>query len=332
MAHDGKILAKARDILSDRKRNNEAEERRRRGEVYARLPQIRTLDGELSAMMADIISGSLRKGEDAADAVRSAQSRCDEILARRTALLREAGFPADYTNERYTCPKCRDTGYIMGQPCACLEELYQSESVKELSASLDIENQCFEKFDLSYYNGVYCDGISARDIMSTIFETCRQFSANFCPGSMNLLFRGGTGLGKTFLSACVAGAVSAKGFSVIYDTAVSLLSSFEDQKFDRSELGEAAGNRVNRCLSCDLLIIDDLGTELTTGFTQSALYTLINTRLVNGKKTIISTNLSELDMQRRYTPQINSRLEGEYITLGFAGTDIRTIKRERALQ
>lgn len=332
MAHDGRILARARDILSDRKRKNEDEQRRRRAEVYARLPQVRTLDGELSAMMAELISGSLRRGEDAVGAVRDIQDHCNEILARRGQLLNDGGFPEDYTDERYCCKACRDTGYIMGQPCSCLEELYHKEAILELSSVLDIKNQCFENFDLSYYDGVCVDGIPARNIMSTIFETCRQFATNFGPGSMNLLFRGGTGLGKTFLSACIAGLVSAKGCSVIYDTAVSILSAFEDQKFDRGDLGDAAGSRVNRFLGCELLIIDDLGTELTTGFTQSALYTLINTRLVNGKKTIISTNLGEADMLRRYTPQINSRLEGEYITLRFAGTDIRAIKRERALQ
>lgn len=169
--------------------------------------------------------------------------------------------------------------------------------------------------------------------MSTTFGICREYAKDFGNNSVNLLFRGNTGLGKTFLSASIARVVSEKGFSVVYDTIVSVIEVFEMQKFDRSgDNAEDVSSRIRRYLDCDLLILDDLGTEMSTAFTVSAIYSLINSRLISGGKTIISTNLSEDELKRRYTPQIASRLEGEYVLLKFAGRDIRAMKRERGLK
>ena len=159
---------------------------------------------------------------------------------------------------------------------------------------------------------------------------CRSYAERFGEDSPNLLFRGGTGLGKTFLSGCVAKAVSDKGFSVVYETAGDAFAAFEDRKFSRDiAQSEEAADRVRRILDCELLILDDLGTEMSTGFTHSALYNIINSRLTKGKKTIVSTNLSAGEMEARYTPQVVSRIFGEYDTVPFRGRDIRAIKNER---
>ena len=159
-------------------------------------------------------------------------------------------------------------------------------------------------------------------------EACRRYAENFSDSSTNLLFQGGTGLGKTYLSACIARVVSARGFSVCYDTASAALDNYEKAKFSRdTEEGEAAAVKIRRMESCDLMILDDLGTEMTTSMSQSALYTLINTRLVDKKPTIVSTNLSDDELTRRYTPQIASRILGEFQCLPFVGTDIRRMKR-----
>ena len=158
--------------------------------------------------------------------------------------------------------------------------------------------------------------------MKKVLSIAEDFARDF-PDGENLLFQGGTGLGKTFLSACVARAVAAKGFSVCYDTAAAVIGSFEAQKFSRDESADA---RVKRMLSCDLMILDDLGTEMTTSMSQSALYTLINTRLVDKKPTIVSTNLSDDELTRRYTPQIASRILGEFRCFPFVGEDIRRKK------
>ena len=155
-------------------------------------------------------------------------------------------------------------------------------------------------------------------------DIAKAFAEQFSPASGNLLFQGGTGLGKTFLSACVARAVAARGYSVCYDTAAAVVGSFEAQKFSRDEEADA---RVKRILSCDLMILDDLGTEMPTPMADSALYTLINTRLNEGKNTIISTNLRDGELQKRYGAQICSRLFGAYERVPFVGRDIRMLKR-----
>ena len=160
--------------------------------------------------------------------------------------------------------------------------------------------------------------------MKQVFTAAKYFAENFPEGSQNLLFQGGTGLGKTFLSACVARAVADRGYSVCYDTAAAVVGSFAAQKFAHDEEADA---RVRRMLSCDLLILDDLGTEMPTPMAASALYTLINTRLAEGKKTIISTNLSFDEMERRYSAQICSRIRGAYERLPFVGRDIRLIRK-----
>ena len=166
--------------------------------------------------------------------------------------------------------------------------------------------------------------------MAVVFAGCRKFADRFPDVSSNLLLRGGTGLGKTYLSACIARVVAEKGYSVCYDSASTALEAFERQKFSRNpEEAEAASVRVKRMLSCDLMILDDLGTEMVTPMSVSALYTLINTRLNEHRRTIISTNCSDEELSRRYTPQICSRIQGEFLELPFYGTDIRRLRHKK---
>ena len=195
---------------------------------------------------------------------------------------------------------------------------------------LDLGTQSFETFSLDWYSRErnFTAGISPRENMEWVYNTCRTYAMNFAPGvSGNLLLTGGTGLGKTFLSAAIAREVSEKGHSVVYDTAGHIFAQFEQQKFTREE---EADDHVERVLNCDLLILDDLGSEMTTSFVQSALYQIVNTRQMERRSTIISTNLTPGELARRYTPQIASRIEGEYTLLPFAGEDIRKLKKERA--
>lgn len=335
MSHDGKILAQARQAIADTRKRNEQELELRRARVYARVPAVRELEAQLTRLMTGVAVGALKSGSNAGAAVSGARENAGSLLASRAALLKENGFPADYIDEIYSCPHCHDTGYILGKPCSCLEALYKTLSAKELSMLLDLKGQSFKNFKLDYYSSIPDPetGIAPRQTMSNVLELCWDYAEKFGNSSVNLLFRGGTGLGKTFLSASIARVVSEKGYSVVYDTAVSVMDVFETQKFDRAgENSEEINSKVRRYLACDLLILDDLGTEMSTAFTASALYTLVNNRLIGGGKTIISTNLSPEDMRRRYTAQIVSRIEGEYICLSFAGRDIRTVKRERGLQ
>ena len=163
-------------------------------------------------------------------------------------------------------------------------------------------------------------------------DFAREYAEHFAPGAPNLLLQGGTGLGKTYLSACIARVVSARGCSVAYESAGACLAAFETAKFRPfTEAGAEAQARVEQYLGCDLMILDDLGTEMISPYSVSALYTLINTRLTQRRATIISTNLTDSELSRCYTPQILSRLEGEYQTLPFLGSDIRRQRKERGL-
>ena len=214
--------------------------------------------------------------------------------------------------------------------CRCLDKLYNRELTKELGVLMQNGSECFERFDLNLYSDRLDprSGVIPRDAMRIVRDAGRKFADNFPNVSSNLLFQGGTGLGKTYLSACIARVVAEKGFSVCYDSASAALESYERAKFGRdTEDGEAAALRVRRMESCDLMILDDLGTEMITPMSLSALYTLINTRLVNGRKMIISTNCSEEELAKKYTPQICSRIAGEFIALPFVGQDIRKLKR-----
>lgn len=200
--------------------------------------------------------------------------------------------------------------------------------LEELSRLLDLGTQSFETFSFDVYSpyAPLDQDISPRSNMERIYDACRDYAYEFSPRSGNLLLSGDPGLGKTFLSACIARVVSETGHSVVYDTAAHIFERFEAQKFSRDETG-GADEDVSRLLRCDLLIIDDLGTELTTEFVRSAFYQIVNTRLMTNKKTIISTNLSPAELSRRYGANILSRIEGAYRILPFFGDDIRKQKK-----
>ena len=222
---------------------------------------------------------------------------------------------------------CGDTGYCGGKMCACLQKYYAQEQIRSLSSLLDVGSQSFDTFGLEWYDTkVGAQSRSPRETMERNLATCQTFAAEFGKKPENLLLFGDPGLGKTFLSACIARVVSEDGFSVVYDTAVHVFARCEAAKFRSEEEPDAAVD-VRRYESCDLLILDDLGTEMTTSFVQSALYQLVNGRLLAGKSTIISTNLDPIELGGRYGAAIRSRLEGEYTVLPFYGEDIRKLKR-----
>lgn len=322
MALDGKILAKARQQLESIHADNVAEHFLRQDRIYSRIPEIERIDLRLRSQMSELVGLTIRKAPDLAEALKALESESLELQAKKAELLKEHGYGIDYLDDIYSCPKCKDTGFVQGNMCSCLKELYNRELTSELSVLLRSGDERFEDFDLSLYG-------EAGEGMAIVFDTCREYAHSFSERSMNLLFQGGTGLGKTFLSACIARVVAQNGHSVCYDTAASALEAFEMKKFARdAEAAEKASTRVERMLECELMILDDLGTEMLTQISISALYTLINTRLVEGKKTIISTNLTDAELARRYTPQICSRIDGEFLKLPFAGTDIRKLKKE----
>ena len=327
---DGRVLALAREEKENIRRGAVQTDRRRHEEVYARVPEMRQLDRQIAALVPRAAAAALGGGRDLEELRRESL----DLQARRAELLVENGWPIDYLDGAWDCPRCRDTGYVRGQMCSCLKKLYGKAQARELSALLKLGSESFGTFDLGLYDDRPdpASGVAPRVQMETVFGICYDYALDFGKRRENYLFRGGTGLGKTFLSACIAREVANQGYSVVYETAVGALAAFEAQKFSRDgEDSAQAEALVRRMCACDLLILDDLGTEMTTEFSRSAFYTLINTRLLGRKKTVISTNLTAAQMAKRYTPQIISRLEGEYQVLAFAGTDIRVLKKERGL-
>ena len=318
MSYDGKILARARDRLDAVREQNANEHGLRVTRAYAAKPELRTIDAALRAQMTELVRLTLSGEAEGAEKIEKLREENLALQRRRGELLRQLGHGEDWLDEIVSCEKCRDSGVYRGGVCDCLKKLYNEELTRDLGVLLKNGDESFEKFDLSLYDEEY------RGRMQTVYEIARAYAEHFSPASGNLLFQGGTGLGKTFLSACVAREVASKGFSVCYDTSAAVVGSFEAQKFNRDESADA---RVKRMLACDLMILDDLGTEMPTPMADSALYTLINTRLNEGRNTIISTNLRDAELQKRYGAQICSRLFGMFERVPFVGRDIRLIRR-----
>jgi DNA replication protein DnaC len=238
-----------------------------------------------------------------------------KLSSQKSLILHQRGI----TDLKYDCPLCLDTGYVNGKICDCIKKIANSIVRKNLSEKMPLDESTFEKIDLNYY-AVQDDKTERR--MKAIFSFCKDYALNFNPNtSENLLFLGASGLGKTHLSLAIVSAVLDKGYLPIYGPAERLFSIIQAEKFaaDTTE-------SYQQMIECDLLVIDDLGTELPNAFTISILYNLINSRLLTRKPTIISTNLSINEIKETYSPRIASRLIGSYVGKQFLGTDIRQQK------
>ena len=334
MAYDPKVLRRATDQLERRRKEREKEQADRREEIYSRLPRAAEIDRQMSQTMAGVIRVCLSQGRDPVAAIRALRDENLGLQAERARLLTEHGYSADALDNRPYCAQCGDTGWVGASMCQCLRELCSKEQIKELSKLLDLGEQSFDRFSLDYYSDQPWPGetVSPRENMELIRDVCWSYAERFGRFYFkNLFLTGAPGLGKTFLSACVARTVSENGFSVVYDTAGRIFARFEEQKFARdSEDVHQARGETRKYLGCDLLILDDLGSEMTTPFVQSALYTLIDTRLTAGRHTIISSNLTMDEVRRRYSGQVASRLEGEYRALRFYGEDIRLLRKRQS--
>ena len=328
MGYDREVLQRARRNYAEAVEAHRAQRLTQRLEICEELPEAAELEQKLRATMAEVIAQSLRRGEDPTEAIDAIHRRNRSLQEELRYLLEENGYDADALEDTPMCPICRDSGYVGENMCTCLAEYCRSEQKKELTSLLST-NATFDDFALDYYPTAVnpVTGLSPREQMEINYEFCVEYARHFRPGpDRNLLFNGAPGLGKTFLSACIAREVVDHGYSVVYDTAIHVFSCMEKQKFGGGT--EEDLRMAERILACDLLILDDLGTEMSTAFIPSALYTIINSRILSEKPTIISTNYTIAQLSQRYTPQIASRLEGEYRLLPFAGSDIRKLKKE----
>ena len=222
MVLDGKLLAEAREDLEQIREKNRTEWSNRRDEIFKKLPELRQIDRRLRQMMSELISATL-KGDTEKIAILEQENL--DLQTRSAECLTEHGYPADYLEEIVQCQKCHDSGYVNGKICSCLQALYDAHAAKQLSSLPGLGTASFDTFDLSFYDVTPdpATGISPRRRMERALTLAKGYAAGFGSDSPNLLFQGGTGLGKTFLSSCIARAVAAQGYSVVYETAVAAL-------------------------------------------------------------------------------------------------------------
>lgn len=323
MAYSEQVLRRAKARLAQAKEACEAESAARTEEIYTQYPRLREIDRAMRQSVAKAVSAAFRQGEDTAAAIAAVKEENLSLQREREWILEAADLDESALEPTVVCPHCGGSGYVGAVMCECLRELCRQEQKKELSSLLG-GREHFDMFRLDFYptEPDPQSGVSPRQVMQSTYTRCRQYARTFSRKSPSLLFTGGPGLGKTFLSACIARTVADNGFSVVYDTAGKLFSDFEAVKF-----GGDTADLTKKYLSCDLLIIDDLGTEMTTQFTQSVLYQVVNTRLMEEKPVIISTNLTTTDLSQRYLGPISSRLLGSYQLFPFLGRDIRQLRR-----
>ena len=305
--------AKAADTLAARKK-----------EIYRQIPEIAAIDRQLRQSSVRLSMTLFdEKVNDVAAAIEQLRRTNLDLQAEKAELLVSHGYPYDYLSLHYECPKCKDEGYIGAAMCTCFKEALTKQAYLSSNMGTLVDKQNFAKFSLdSYSDAVDAQtGISPRRNMERILRFAERYVADCSPDQAdNLLFVGQTGLGKTFLSSCIAKEIMDKGYSVIYDTAQNIFDNFENRKFGREE---SCTIDPERYFQCDLLIIDDLGSEYVSPLSSSFLYNILNTRSILGKPIIASTNLLPPEIERQYSGKVLSRIMGEFITLYFIGEDIR---------
>ena len=316
MKYDKELLERVLRDLENEKIKMQSQSRIRQAEIYEKIPRVAEIDIALRSTVLDVIRASFGKGEDTAALIAKTKEGNLALQKEREELLKNAGYPADYTDEKSICEICDGEGYANGNLCPCVISRYRRAQAEEINSRLSLCNADFSRFDLSLYPEKG-SGISPREQMREVYTFCRDFAEGFEPSSESLSFCGGSGLGKTFLASCIAKTVSEKGFSVVFETAFSVFGTYEDVKFGRRD--EDTGIYE----TCDLLILDDVGSEMTSPFSVAVFLNLINVRRNACKNTIVISPLPPAEIRRRYGDQMFSRLEGDFIKLEFLGEDVR---------
>ncbi len=320
MGYNPDDYKRVKEEYSQKYKRAQAAADERRMMIHAALPEVFEIDKQL-ALTPLAIMDIIRKGGDTEAAVRALEKKNNELLLRRGELLRSAGYPEDYTDVHYECDKCNDSGYgADSKMCSCMRRALAVAGYKSSGLGSLIGAQTFENFEFKYYPAEML-GFVKKSV-----DTLRGFAEGFDKDTYkNFLLVGAPGLGKTHLSTAVAKSVIDRGFDVLYVSAVSMMNDFEQKRFGNGT-GLGPSNETSRYNECDLLIIDDLGTEVVNKFTQSNFYEVINTRINQRKCTIINTNLSLPEINSLYSDRISSRILGEYQPFLFKGVDIRKQK------
>ena len=314
MSFNSKNYYELKELFEKKHLDAAARAEARRNLLCERVAGVREIDEALNQTAARIFGAALGGKSKLDEKIAEIKKDTEDLREARALLLEKAGYPADYSDVKYECEKCKDLGFVETKMCDCFRRALVLKGYETSGLGSLIGKQTFDNFSLDYYSG------ADRERMQRNYETVRAYAESFSKNSGSLLFVGGTGLGKTHLSSALAKAVIDGGHDVLYTSALNMVSEFENVKF-RGE-----GNTAPY-FACELLIVDDLGTETGGAFTESFIYNVIDTRICKGLPTVVSTNLDPRTLSERYGERIGSRLIGVYQPLLFCGEDVRFKKR-----
>lgn len=315
-----KFLQQAEKELENLRKNQIEENDRRKHIFYQKFKRAHEIENQLSRTSIEAAKAVL-SGADSKKMLLELKDKNLSLQKELHDLLSSANLPLDYLEVKYRCPECKDTGYVDGIMCSCLKKLIKQITYDSLNKLSPLSLSTFETFNTNLYpDKEISDGVNARLHMEKIFHFCKQYALNFNKMSENLFMQGATGLGKTHLSLAIANAVINDGHNVIYTSTPNIISKLEKEHFNHSLQEDETENHL---IECELLILDDLGTEFQTNFSNATIYNIINSRIMYQKPTIISTNLSVKEIQSAYSKRLVSRIMGDYKRLFFLGNDMR---------
>lgn len=327
MSYSKNIYQIAQAKLEKRHKQAQEDLYSRREKAYFTIPQLADIQNRIAACGAQVIGAFAKgSGEEGRAFIEKLAAESLEAQKERKALLTAAGFPEDYLEPHYVCSICEDTGVAESGICSCQRELLVQTAKEEIEKSAPLYKSTFDSFSLDFYpEAADTNGISPKKHMDGIVQFCKAYADDFSLRSPSLFMHGATGLGKTHLSLSIANKAIEKGFGVVYGSAPNMFGQLEKEHFSKQNPFDRTYEQ--ELLESDLVIIDDIGVEFSTQFTVSCVYNIINSRILSGKPTIISTNLTPAELEDKYTQRITSRIIGSYVSLKFTGRDIRQLKR-----
>lgn len=320
MNNISEALKSAKAELDQRRAKAEDDQELRRIEIYARFPEIARIDRNILNTSVEISKAICSHSGNITEMIERLKNENLDNQRKIESMLKSLGYPADYLKPHYTCAKCRDTGFVNGIRCECYDRLINKYSIVQMSKNCHIKLSDFSDFRIEFYpNTTDSNGINPQEKMKQLRDYCKRYADDFSDDSPSLFMLGKTGLGKTFLSSCIAKQLIISGKNVAFDSIQNFLTEMQNEQFGRSN-----GNTIEVLNNADLVILDDLGSEFSSSFFQSALYNIINNRMNLEKPMIISTNLSLSQLNEKYDDRIISRLLS-FEPLRFFGVDIRQV-------